>query len=129
MSHGLSCKPSVRPSYINRGTKYQQKKRWRAASAQETARARPDYVRGLMRYTAGGAGHEGLVVARTERWLGDYSEIGSRITTKPRAAEVKGKRKLSVFSLQGLEMRSGRSFYRQPAAELGANRDDDTIGI
>lgn len=65
------------------------------------------------------------VLARTERWLDDYSEIGSCITAMPRATEVKGERKLSVFSLQGLEMMSGRSFYGQ----LGANRDDDAIGI
>lgn len=82
-----------------------------------------------MHYTAGGAGHEGPVLAHTERWLDECSEIGSCITAKPRAAEVKGKRRLSVFSLQGLEMRSGRSFYGQPAPELGAYRDDDIIGI
>lgn len=82
-----------------------------------------------MHYPAGSAGHERPVSARTERWLDDYSEVGSCITAKPRAAEVKGKRKLSVFSSQGLEMRSGRSFYGQPASELGANRDDDAIGI
>jgi len=50
------------------------------------------------------------VSARTERWLEDYSEIGSCITAKPGAAEVKGKRKLSALSLPRLGMRSGRSF-------------------
>lgn len=64
-----------------------------------------------------------------ERGLDDYSRIGSCLTVKPRAAEVKGKRELSVFSLQGLEVRSGRRFYRQPAPELGANRGDDATGI
>lgn len=68
------------------------------------------------------------MLARTEGWLDDYSEIESCITAKPRAAEVKGKRKLSMFTLQGLEMRSGRSFDGQPAPELGANRAGDAIG-
>lgn len=62
-----------------------------------------------MHYTAGSAGHEGPALACTERWLDDSLEIGSCIAAKPRVAEVKGKRKLSVFSL--LEIRPGRSFY------------------
>lgn len=65
--------------------------------------------------------------ARRAGWVITQGQILHHTT--PRAAEQKGRRQLSMFSLQGLQMRSGRRFIGQPIPERGANSSDDATGI